>query len=94
MIEKTQPQLSSLEKIDRNPTQIEISEKENQFMFAIWDKNSSNYEYADPSVFYFEATLYSQQAVQTNNTRDLVTNIYTHPLVPCTNELFATANLP
>ena len=84
MIEKTQPQLSSLEKIDRNPTQIEISEKENQFMFAIWDKNLEE-EFADPSVFYFEATLYSQFSVQTNGTKELVTKLYTHPLVPCTN---------
>ncbi len=95
MIEKSQPQLSSLEKIDRNPTQIEISEKENQFMYGIWNKNSNQqgYEYVDPSVFYFEATLFSQQAVQSNGKRELIQKEQIHPMVPCTNELFATSNL-
>ncbi len=43
-------------------------------MFGIWNKkNYEENEYVDPSVFYFEASLYRQWIVKSNGTQELKT---------------------
>ncbi len=63
-------------------------------MVAIWNKDSLIYqELVDPSVFYFEASLYRQQADYSTGEKISIAKIQTHPMVPCTTELFAVTNL-
>ncbi len=64
-------------------------------MFGLWDKNNNQeYEFVDPSIFYFEASFTKEQVVMTNGKSDLISTIQTHPCVPCTKELFEMNNWP
>ena len=84
-----------MEQIDRNPDPIYINEKENSILVGIWNKNNqTENNYNDPSVYYFEASLYYQYAVNNSGKIEAVTEIQTHPCVPCTKELFYLEKYP